>query len=57
VMQMHEIELYLNKMNNVLINEDINQHNVQYLLQIKVQETKYKIIILFLIQKENKFTL
>jgi hypothetical protein len=39
-MQMHEIELYLNKMNNVLINEDINQHNVQYLLQIEVQETK-----------------
>jgi len=53
-MLMHEIELYLNKMNNVLINEDINQHNVQYLLQIKVQETKYKIIILFLMQKKRK---
>jgi hypothetical protein len=39
---MHEIEWYLNTMNNVLINEDINQHNVQYLLQIEVQETKQK---------------
>jgi hypothetical protein len=29
-------------MNNVLINEDINQHNVQYLLRIEVQETKTK---------------
>jgi hypothetical protein len=39
-MQMHEIVLYLNMMNNVLINEDINQHNVLYLLQKEVQETK-----------------
>lgn len=37
---MHENEWYLNRMNNVLINEDRDQHNVRYLLRIIIQETK-----------------
>jgi hypothetical protein len=55
-MPMHEIVLYLNKMNNVLINEDINLHNVRYLLQIEVQETK-QIFSFVLIWKINGITL
>ena len=40
VMLMHGIVWCLNMMNNVLISEDINQHNVLCLLQKEVQETK-----------------
>ena len=39
-MPMHVIEWNLDMMNNVLINEDKDQHNVLYLLQIIIPETK-----------------